>query len=158
MKLECVNNFRSELAGVDIQDPRTTNAILAQNNITYKELATALPADLAAMLDVEYIVFPMTDIENKGATTTSSTSDSYNKEREREDGKDKTKERGYSSSTSTTVVKYETRVQMDIYNADGNNLFSRSKTAVFGEDTDAYLSTLKYLAKRTPWGKKAGKK
>lgn len=153
----CVNAMRDYANKINVQDIRTTNAILAKNNVTWQDLSKVLPTDIAKMLGVEYVLFGTANIQNKGTNTNSSSSTSYRdkNDQKKTSSSKNSKSSGYavSNSTTTTTTKYETRISLDIYINSGNNIHSVSRTA-FSSDLNGYISTIEYLAKRTPWGKK----
>lgn len=155
------NSIREQYGNLMLQDPMTTNALLAKNNIDYSNITTMLPAEVANLLGVEFVVYGTVNLTNKGATTTGTTGTSY-KEREKTDytrGKsdDRTKGSAISSSTSTTKIEYDTSVDFRLFNNKGTNMYSDSRH-VFGSSVDSYESGIDYMIKRTPFGSKYGKK
>jgi len=155
------NSIRQQYGNLMLQDPMTTNALLAKNNIDYSNITTMLPAEVANLLGVEYVVYGTVNLTNKGATTYGSAGTTY-KEREKTDysrGKsdDRTKGSAYTSTSSTTKIDYDTSVDFRLFNNKGTNMYSDSRH-VFGSEVDSYESGIDYMIKRTPFGSKYGKK
>ncbi len=153
----CVNSLRHNTNGLIVQDSRTTNAILAQNNIGSTELLTIMPKDLAIMLGVEYVLIGSTEIQNTGSSTYGSGITSY-KDKEKKDGdrdNNKKESKGYevSSGSSTTTLEYDVHVSLNIFTDEGKNIYSETREP-FGTDIDQYNGALDYMIKRTPFGTK----
>ncbi len=75
------NIVRDEYRALMLQDPLTTNAILAKNNISQTNITSLTPNEIANLLGVEFIVFGTLSITNKGTSTFGSAGTSY-KEKE----------------------------------------------------------------------------
>lgn len=137
-----------------IQDPRTTNAILAKKGITAKQLKAISPKEIALVLGVEYVLYNTTNVVNKGTVTTGTgvtihkNKKDYSRHRRKSSGTDIT------TNSSRSRISYDTRVELTIYNDKGDNVYSDDKRA-FGNGLDSYNSALNYLIKRTPFGSKA---
>lgn len=153
-----VNFFRHDAPALVVQDEQTTNAILARNKIDPATLRTMVPRDLADMLGVEYVAFITVDVMNNGTYTSGTGVSSYkDKENTNHSATNKnTKESGVavSSSSSSTQVMYSTKVELTIFNDQGGNVYSESRSP-FGSDLETYNSGLEYMIKRTPFGTKA---
>jgi hypothetical protein len=52
-------------------------------------------------------------------------------------------------TSSNTSQHYETEVSLAIFNATGENIYSKSRHSILA-DKDAYKAALHYLLKRTP--------
>lgn len=154
---QAANTVRDEYRTLTLQDPMTTNALMAKAGITPDNMNTFTPAELAEALGVEYIVFGSVNVTNKGARTYSSGSTTYKDKKERDSGDTRTKGNVFSSSSSNTTVEYDTMVDLRLFNDRGDNLYSNSRHA-FGSSTDAYEGSISYMLKRTPFGSKYGKK
>jgi len=155
---ECVNIFRDETRLLQMQDPMVTNSILAKNDISAENYRTILPKDMALILGVEYVVYGTFNVQNEGQMTTGSAVTTYKdkESQKREDDRRSTKSSGtaVSSNSSYTKTNYDTRIELNIYNDAGNNLYSDSRKP-FSGDPQGYSSGLKYLIKRCPFGSKA---
>ena len=154
---ECANQLREHSVNKTVQDPMQTNAILAQNGITLEQLKAFGPQEIAKMLDVQYVVYGMVNITDKGAMTTGSSVSTYKDEDKREydrnESKRKSKGTEVNSSYSNTMINYDTTVDFKIFNDNGQSIYSKSRDA-FGTNMDSFEGTLKYLARRTPFGDK----
>ena len=154
------NFVKDEYRTLTLQDPMTTNAILAKNNINHSNMASLTPDELAALLGVEFVIYGTVNITNKGASTYGSAGTTY-KEKENnsyDSNKSSTSTKGsaFSSSSSTTTINYDTTVDFRMFNDRGDNLYSQSRH-VFGTTVDAYKGGIEYMVKRTPFGSKYGK-
>lgn len=170
VQMACVNSLREYTTILlKIQDPMTTNAILAKNNLEFKTLRAITPKEMAVMLGVEYVVYGSTDVVNKGTFSSGSEITTY-KDKKSKDSKQvyknskvikhgDTRRSGtaVTSGSSSTRISYDTRVDLNIYNDTGSSVYSDSKRA-FGSDLESYNSALNYLIKRTPFGTKAKKR
>lgn len=138
---DCYNLFKKYSDQFSLQDPVTTNALLIKHNINETNIAGFLPAEIANLLGVEYIVMGIITINHTGASTGGG---SYYS------GKNKGKNNvGYILGASTTTNKFATSVDMKIYTDQGNNIFAQSHNS-FWPTENAYEITLQYLIKKTP--------
>jgi TolB-like protein len=157
MQANCASSLRKNTSNILIQDPMTTNRLLAKNKIDVNDAAAVDPQELAVLLGVEYLVFGAVDVVNKGASSTGTNVTTY-KDKEKQD-KDKntknTKASGtaITSNNATTTTNYATKVSLDIYTDQGSTYYTKSRSS-FGSQIDSYVSTLDYLIKRTPFGSK----
>ena len=149
IQTDCSNTIKGESPMIEIVDPRIVNTTLAKNNISVDQLEVMSPDELAILLGVEHIVFGSYDIENTGTRTSGSTVTSYKSKKDR----DKRKGTAISSENSTTSDTYDSKITMDIYNDEGSNIYSVSRKP-FMAGLDKYHSTIKYLIKRAPFGRK----
>ena len=156
----CATVFREEVKKLQVQDPMTTNTLLLRNEITQENMATFLPNEIAEALGVQYVVFGTFNITNKGTTSFGSSSSSYNEKEKKEYDKNEreTKSKGTSStySSSSSYTNYDADMEMRIFDDTGQTVYSRSHKP-FSADPAEYDATLKWLIRRSPWGKKAGK-
>ena len=159
IQTKCIASLRENTSILlKIQDPMTTNALLAQNNISVDQLKAVSPKDLAVKLGVEYVVYGSVSVENKGTISTGSEVTTYKDKENRDYDKDHSHKKSsgteITSGSSSTRINYDSRVDLNIYTDQGNNVYSKSKRA-FGSGLDSYKSALNYLVKRTPFGSKA---
>lgn len=155
------NIVRDEYKTLTLQDPLTTNAILAKSNVTQNNITSFTPDEIAAMLGVEFIVFGTLSITNKGTSTSGSAGTSYKEKESSTYSNDKsssnTKGGIFSTSSSSTTIEYDTTVDFRLFNDRGENLYSQSRH-VFGTSVDSYKGGIEYMVRRTPFGSKYGKK
>lgn len=59
-------------------------------------------------------------------------------------------------SSSSVGIIYNTVIDLVFYNDQGASMYAKTRNS-YGSDIDSYLSTLKYLIKRCPFGSKAKK-
>jgi len=156
-QMECARSLRDNTNNIVVQDPRTTNALLAKNNIDASSIATMLPADLAVLLGVEYVLFGTLNVENKGTLTTGSEVTTYKDKNksESERGKYERKSSGteVSSGNSSTSITYDVRIGLSLYNDQGKSVYSDSREP-FGSGVESYISGMDYMIKRMPFGTK----
>ncbi|ULQ55188.1 hypothetical protein KJS94_11100 [Flavihumibacter rivuli] len=133
-----------------VQDPTETNALLLKNDINGKNIMKYTTAELAALLQVEYLVVGTVNQVNGDINTNSHS----NKKEETSIGpkgpskigvKEETQQNGFS----TTTQNVNTMVNLAVYNYKGDNLFNQSRKSILTTPT-AYKNTLQYLLKRTP--------
>ncbi|MHA4811426.1 hypothetical protein ACX0G9_25220 [Flavitalea flava] len=151
VQVTCVNALRSTGPLQTIQDPNVTNALLAKSKLGVGDLATKTPKEWAEFLGVEYVIMGSYSIQNKG--TVSSNSGYSSRDTKKSDDKEKKSTYSYNGGTSYTSASYDTRVTLNIYNLDGNSIYSNTREPAFGS-IDSYEPALKYMIKRTPLGKK----
>lgn len=150
---QAANTVRNEYGTLTLQDPLTTNALLAKNNITTENMDAYTPAEIAETLGVEFIIFGSVKVTNQGATTYSSAGSTYKES----SNKNQTKGNIFTSASSSTTVNYDTMVDLRMFNDRGDNLYSNSRHSI-GTGTDAYKGSVDYMIRRTPFGSKYGKK
>lgn len=156
----CATVFREEAKKLEVQDPMTTNTLLLRNEMSGENLAKFLPSEIAEALGVQYVVFGTFNLTNKGTTSYGSSSSSYNEKEKKEtdENERETKSKGTSStySSSSSYTNYEADMEMRIFDDTGQTVYSRSHQP-FNADPAEYDATLKWLIRRSPWGRKAGK-
>lgn len=158
LQAESYLSVKENTYGLELQDPITTNSLLAKNNITLTNLKSISPTEMAKLLGVENVLYGIANVTNKGTSSYGSGVSTYNdKETQNKEGrKETTKSSGsaYNSNNATTMINYETKINLNIYNDKGANLYSESRNS-FGTGFDAYHATINYLIKRCPFGSKA---
>jgi TolB-like protein len=158
LQANCAGSLRENTSNIIVQDPLTTNRLLAKNNIDMNDAATVDPQELAVVLGVEYVVFGSVDVINKGTISTGSGSTIYkDKEKQTRDKNSKDTKASGTATTSNNAItstNYDTRVALNIYTDQGSNYYAKSRNA-FGNQMDSYSNTLDYLIKRTPFGTKS---
>jgi TolB-like protein len=151
-------SLRKNTSNIIVQDPLTTNRLLARNNIDMNDAASVDPQEMALVLGVEYVVFGTVDVINKGTISTGSASTTY-KDKEKQNRDKNSKEikasgTAVTSNNAITSSNYETKVALNIYTDGGSTYYSKSRSAI-GNQADSYSNTLDYLIKRTPFGTKS---
>ena len=141
----CVDALRKQGLNVQIQDQRLTNSILAKEGIELIDISHHSPAEIAKILGVNYILLGTYDIENRGTSTIGTGSSTY---KEKQDGNTQTGT-SIQSNNSISMVNYDTKVQVAVYDATGKQIFSDSKNPFFG-GLESYRGALKTLSKRIP--------
>lgn len=155
------NIVKKEYGLLTLQDPITTNAILAKNNISHNNISGFAPEELAHLLGVEFVIFGMVNIVNNGSTTQGSSVASY-KEKEKNNSQGNSDNKNSAgtavvSTSSSTKIDFDTTVDFRLFNDRGENLYSESRHA-FGSSIDSYRGSIQYMVRRTPFGSKYGKK
>lgn len=158
LQTDTYNSVRANTSSLQLQDPITTNSLLARQGLTRDNLKVKTPKEMAELLGVEFVVYGIANVTNKGTSTFGSGSATYNgKETEKRDGKKETaKSSGtvYSSNSATVLANYDTKIDLSFYDDRGTSIYSQSRQA-FGSGSDAYHATISYLVKRCPFGSKA---
>jgi len=139
----CIDALKSKGMSFQIQDPRTTNAALSKSGIAFADIANHTPDDLAKLLNVDYVVLGVYDIQNKGSMSYGSGVVTYNDKTQ----DNKSKGTAVQSNNSYTSTNYDTKVQLSIYDSNGRQLFSDTRRPFMGS-LDSYKGALKTLAKR----------
>jgi TolB-like protein len=150
VQLSCINALRGIKPQLMIQDPNTTNALLAKSNLTTENLSSKTPQEWAEFLGVEYVIMGDYSIQNKGTVASSSNYQSSSSQKS-DDGQKKSSST-YGSGTSSTSTSYNTKVTLNIYKDDGSTFYSNTRSPAFGT-LDSYAPALKYMLKRTPFAK-----
>lgn len=146
----------------DIQDPATTNALLAKAGVNAGNMRGFTMTELCHILGVEFVITGSIRQDKTTTATYQSGVNTYdNKSRANSNTNNTSTGRGsignssssgssYNSSSSTTTDKYQTNMTMNVFNDSGKNLYSESHNS-FWAVTNAYVTTLHYLLKRTPF-------
>jgi hypothetical protein len=151
-------SIKENTNGLELQDPITTNSLLAKNQISATNLKSISPKEMAILLGVENVVYGIANVTNKGTSSYGSGVSTYNdKEAKKKQGDTKTTKASgstYNSNNATTMINYETKINLSIFNDKGANVYSEARNS-FGSTFDAYHATINYLIKRCPFGTKA---
>lgn len=148
-----IESIQKNTSGVTVLDPVTTNALLLKNGITKENIKSFMPAEIAKLIGVEFVVYGSGTINFKGTYSTGTNTTSY-KDKEKSSDKDKkTSGRETNTNYNTTKTQYDTNVELIVYNDQGQDLYSVKRNA-FGTSLDTYQGTVNYLVKRSPWGSK----
>lgn len=136
-----------------IIDPAEINAELKKKGISHKELKRYSPAELASLLQVEYVLtgYVMQEEGNKTEVSNYSSSKEIKSVHSNDNARIKVKDQGSSFSSTNQDVK--TTVMVKIYDYTGKILFNDTRKSILSTG-DAYKKSLQYLLKRTPLYKK----
>jgi len=141
--------FNSKKATLKFQDPTETNAILFKAGINESNLQGYTMGEICHILNVEYAISGTVSIEKTNVYTSNYGSSNTNVSQKNNGAK----VNSTGSSSSTTYQNYSTGITMNIFNINGDNLFTQNHNS-FWPYENAYKTTLDYLAKRTPLYKK----
>lgn len=153
---ETYSIFNAKRGDLTFQDVMTTNRLLSQAGIGDKDVQNYSMNDICYILGVEYAIEGLVSVV---ATSQSSYSDtSVNvKTNNKKPAKtfvgkllDDSGTNVTSDTYNSTSQNYSTTITMNIYNDQGDNIFSKDHQS-FWQTEDAYKITLNYLAKRTPF-------
>jgi hypothetical protein len=123
------------------QPPAETNALLLKHGVNESNFREFTPAELAAILGVDYVVTGIVTQEQTGESVTNhSTTRNYSHH-----GKRGRQESGNTQSR----VQLATHIDLDVYNDKGGQVFSKSRRSIL-TDVDAYRNGIQYLLKRSP--------
>lgn len=160
LQADTYNSLRENTALLQVQDPMTTNSILAKQGFTQDKISLLSPKEMAQLLGVEYVVYGVANITNKGTSTYGSgysTSTDKDKEKKQAGQTDKkTTGTTFGANNSTTTTNYNTKIEMNFFNDQGVSVYSETRNS-FGTGFDASRATINYLIKRCPFGTKAKK-
>ncbi|MDR6966578.1 hypothetical protein J2X31_000576 [Flavobacterium arsenatis] len=158
LQTETYNSVKENTTLNQVQDPITTNSLLAKAGLNGSNLMTKTPAEMAELLGVEHVLYGIANVIIQGSSTYGSGVSSINgksTEKKQDDTK-KTKSSGtvFSSNNATVQTNYDTKIDLNFYNDQGTNEYSQSRNS-FGNGFEAYRATINYLIKRCPFGTKA---
>ncbi|GLU45225.1 hypothetical protein [Allomuricauda sp. NBRC 101325] len=145
--------FTKNTRGVEVLDPMTTNALLLKHNLNANSIKAMMPQEVAQAIGVEYVVYGSANINYEGSQSFGSTTTRYKDKEERDKGERKSSGKEFSSSTTSTTEKYDTTIEMNIFNDQGQNVYNVKRNG-FGNSLDQYKATINYIVKRCPWGDK----
>lgn len=158
LQTDTYNSLRANTSSLQVQDPITTNSLLARQGLTHANLKVKTPKETAELLGVEFVIYGIANVTSKGTSTFASGSTTYSgKETDKRDGKGeaaKSSGTAYSSNSATVLANYNTKIDLSFYDDRGSSIYSQSRQA-FGSGSDAYHATIGYLIKRCPFGTKA---
>ena len=158
LQTETYNTNQENTTIKNVQDPKTTNSLLAKAGLTRANITTKTPQEMAVLLGVENVVYGIANVTTKGSSTYGSGISTVDgKATEKKDrSKETTKVSGtvFNSNSSSTTVEYDTKIDLNFYTDQGKNIYSESRKA-FGSGFDAHSATVNYLIKRCPFGSKA---
>ena len=149
--------LQKNAAGYQVQDPANTNALLAKSGVTAANLRGYTMTELCDVLGVEFIITGSIRQDRTSTNTYQSANSSYDSKSKSSGG---STGRGtatgsssgstYSGSYATTSQSYQTNMTMNVFNDSGKNVFSQSHNS-FWALADAYVTTLHFLLKKTPF-------
>lgn len=134
-----------------VVDNRTVNMLLQRAGITLQTMSNFTMKEICDKLDVSFIVTGMVTVDKTNQTAYGSNNQSSSTKRT--DDRNKTSSSTYGSNYSTVTQNYASSVDLEIYNDQGNSVFTENRKAFF-HDQDAYKSAMEYLLKRSPIYKK----
>jgi hypothetical protein len=146
-----VYNFMSQNArSLRFQDPYETNALLLKSGVQSETLRQYTHAELADILQVAYVITgTVTQEEGNIIYNTNSTATGNNREGRDRDPQRNDKDKRRTNVHTTSRMEIKTRVDLTVFNSQGNKIFDDSKRSVL-TDADAYRHSLHYLLRRTP--------
>lgn len=125
------------------QDPEETNALLLKKGITQANYREYTPKELAALLEVEYVLTGMVVQENVGMHVNSNSSREYSTNR-----KGNRIEKWFNEN-SRARQEMSTNVDLSVYNDKGEKIFTMSRHSWLS-DLDAYKNAMHFVLKRSP--------
>jgi hypothetical protein len=150
LQKEVYDFMSSNARELRFQDPSETNAVLLKSGVKPETMRQFTHAELAQILQVAYVITG-TVAQEEGiinhythSTTTGSNRDSKDREARRNE-----RERRQTNVHITTRVEIKTRVDLAVFNGQGENIYNDSKRSIL-TDADAYRHSLHYLLRRTP--------
>lgn len=147
---EFVSNYLNRSAAeLKMMDVMEVNAVLAKKGIDESNIRQYTPKELAAILNVEYVITG-TVLQDLGTLVTVDNRNNTRRQKIEHYG-DHTKvtNRNYRSGSTTTQQNIETQVTLAIYNESGEKIYGKSRHSLLS-GPDAYRNTIEYLLKRTP--------
>ncbi|MGB8192393.1 MAG: hypothetical protein WCF67_10765, partial [Chitinophagaceae bacterium] len=125
-----MSNSASELKFIDAV---TVNAILLRNGINETNIRQYTPKELAAVLQVEYIVMGSV-LQSAGSVVTTDRNHNTSRQTIEHYSRDaKVIRRNNSHGTSVTRQNIETQVSLSIYNEAGERIYTKSRQSILSE-------------------------
>lgn len=134
--------LKEKAVELKFQDLAETNALLLKSGVTEANYREYTPKELAAILEVEYVVTGMVTQESNGVYKVKNTNRGNSDEYERE-----------TRTQTKTTQDMNTQIDLAVYNNKGEQLYTKSRRSVLS-DINAYKPGLEYLLKRSPLYKK----
>ena len=129
-----------------IQSTEETNALLLKSNINYDDLRKYTMAELAALLNVQYIVSAEVMQRRTRTRTDYETRGDDRRDRRRDDRRDRRTRR---TVTRSETEEFSNKVALSIHNDRGEALYKESRKSMHNSE-DGYFAALRYLLKRSP--------
>lgn len=144
-QMDCIKDIEAVNTVLEIQDLDSVNMKLVENNIDWKNIRDYLPAEIADMLEVEYIVYGTVTVTPIGQP---------NPEEDKFGTENQTLEtpQGRREGDTMAPKKFETIVDLNIYNVLGETVYSNAHES-FWQTPDAYNMNLKYLVDESPFNR-----
>jgi hypothetical protein len=134
------------------QDPSYTNALLAKKGVTLEDLRGYMPAELALLLQVDYVVTGRVTVEHVASSTHehSTRQAIYRRgNRGHHHHQQYSRPREHTHSHTRTTEQFSTWIDLSIHNSSGETIYTKSRKSIL-YDADAYKNGLHYLLKRSP--------
>jgi hypothetical protein len=146
-----VYNFMTKNAReLRFQDPSETNALLLKSGVRPETMRQFTPEELVEILQVAYVITGSVAQEEGNINHyTNSTSTGNTRGGKDRDPKRNERERRQTNVYTTTRVEIKTRVDLTVFNIQGEKIYNDSKRSIL-TDADAYRNSLHYLLRRTP--------
>lgn len=144
-----ISYMSSSAAELKFVDAATVNAVLLKDGLDDDNLRRYTPKELAAILQVEYVIMG-TVLQSMESVVTTEHNQNTRKQTIEHWGHDtKVRQRNTRTGSSVTRQNVETQVSISIYNDMGDRIYSKSRESILSEG-DAYRNAMHYLLKRTP--------
>lgn len=145
---ECYTILNKKANNLQLQDIQTTNALLAKAGVNNGNIQGYTMGEICHILNVEYVIQGMITTNETGEV---SSTIGHNNSVIRDSDKKNVIGKILNTTTSTTTSEknYDTTVNMNIYDNNGQHLFGQEHSSLW-PGADAYRITLNYLLKRTP--------
>lgn len=128
------------------QSPAETNALLLKKGINETNFREFTPKELAAILEVEYVLTGMVNQETIGEHSVGNTVSHYsNNNRGNKSGNN----RRNTTEQFRTRQDIRTSIDLSIYNDRGETIFSKSRQSIWSSAT-AYSNAMEFLLKKSP--------
>jgi len=141
--------LRSDAMELKFQDPAETNAVLRRNGVNESNFREFTPKELAAILQVEYVLMGIVSQDFVGEATVIHTNRRDYDRRHDHRGRYRETNRRQTNGYSRTTQQLSTNIDLDVYNDKGENIYSKSRRSILS-GVDAYKNGIHYLLKRSP--------
>ncbi len=141
-----ISYLSKSAAELKFSDAAEINAALLKNGISDTSIRKYTPAELAALLHVEYVIMGAV-LQDNGNVVTHASANRTRKQDHWDNG-DRRRRDNYQQHVVTNQL-VETHVTLSIYNESGEKIYGKSRQSLLSE-RDAYKNTIHYMLKRTP--------
>lgn len=142
VQLDCIKDIERVNNFLMLQDLDSVNAKLVQHSIDWRNIKTYLPAEIADVLEVEYVVYGSVTVTPIGKPNPEE--DSFGTENQTLETP-----QGRREGASINEKRFETIVDLNIYNVLGETVYTNAHES-FWQTPDAYHINLDYLVNESP--------
>lgn len=142
VQLNCIKDIERVNSNVEVVSLDSVNARLNRKSINWRNIGKYMPAEVADIVQAEYIVYGKVTVTPLGDKEANA--DSFGTENQTIDTP-----QGRREGASISPKRFETIVSLNIFNILGETVFSNARES-FWQTPDAYHINLDYLVNESP--------